>query len=349
MHTRDIVVIGTSAGGVETLKRLAATLPVDFPAAIFVVLHVPAHSPGYLPAILQKSGPLPASFPEDGMAFRPGQIYVAPPDHHLLLAPGRVRVVRGPKENRHRPAIDPLFRSAAWAYGPRVVGVILSGTLDDGAAGLWAVKSCGGVAVVQDPDDALYPEMPASALAVVDVDHTVPLLRLAPLLGELARHPTGSGRRDEPDPQDEPNPQDEPRRQDDPQTERLKWETEFALMERDIDDMKSLGEPSAFSCPSCHGPLWELHDGALERYRCHVGHGFSPGSLLAEQAKDVEQALYSALRALEENGAIARRIAARYGDQLPAQWSQHQQKAQEMDESAAVIRRLLAGRPVTPA
>src|SRR3954470_2925577 len=186
MPSHDIIVIGASAGGVETLKALVRGLPAELPAAVFVVLHVAPGGPGYLPQILAKAGPLPASFPEDGEAIANGRIYVAPPDHHLLLEPGRVRVVRGPKENRHRPAADPLFRSAAWAYGPRVIGVVLSGTLDDGAAGLWAIKSCGGVAIVQDPEDALFDEMPASALASVDADHVAPLEELPLILAELA-------------------------------------------------------------------------------------------------------------------------------------------------------------------
>src|SRR4051812_33241997 len=189
MQSHDIIVIGASAGGVETLKQLVAGLPAELPAAVFVVLHVTPNGPGYLPRILEKAGPLPVCSPKDGDGIANGRIYVAPPDHHMLVEPGRLRVVRGPKENRHRPAVDPLFRSAAWAYGPRVIGVVLSGTLDDGAAGLWAIKSCGGVAVVQDPEDALFGEMPASALACVDADHVAPLEEIPLLLAELVRSP----------------------------------------------------------------------------------------------------------------------------------------------------------------
>jgi two-component system chemotaxis response regulator CheB len=328
MPSHDIIVIGASAGGVETLKALVRGLPADLPAAVFVVVHVAPRGPGYLSGILAKAGPLPASFPEDGEAIANGHIYVAPPDRHLLLEPGRVRVVRGPKENRHRPAVDPLFRSAAWAYGPRVIGVVLSGTLDDGTAGLWAVKSCGGVAVVQDPEDALYDEMPASALASVDADHVAPLEELPLILAELARTPATGAR-------------------DAAVAEKLKIESEAAMMKRDIKDMSKLGEPSAFTCPACKGALWELEGGVL-RYRCHVGHAYSAESLLASQADAVEEALFSAIRAMEEKAAISRRIAERLG-RAPAHAAAHETAAREMDGYANVLRRVLGGssEPVT--
>src|SRR5579864_7798260 len=186
MPGHDIIVIGASAGGVEALVKLVGQLPGDLPAAVFVVLHIPAESPSLLPGILERSGPLPASQPGDNEAIRSGHIYVASPDYHLLIEQGRVRQMRGPKENRHRPAIDPLFRSAALTYGPRVVGVILTGALDDGTAGLLAVKRRGGVAIVQDPDEALYPSMPLSALENVEVDYTLPLASIGPQLEQLA-------------------------------------------------------------------------------------------------------------------------------------------------------------------
>ena len=186
MSKHDIIVVGTSAGGVEALVRLVHDLPADLPAIVFIVIHVPARGQSRLPEILSRSGPLEAIHPTDGLLVSPGHIYVAPPDHHMLVEQGHVRVVRGPKENRHRPAIDPLLRSAALVYGPQVVGVILTGALDDGTAGLLAIKQRGGVAVVQDPREALYAGMPQNALANVSVDYCVPLADMGSLLTRLA-------------------------------------------------------------------------------------------------------------------------------------------------------------------
>ena len=322
MANHDIIVIGASAGGVETLKILVAMLPRDLPAAIFVVVHTSPESPNLLPAILGRAGNLPAGSPEDGDLMERGRIYVARPDHHLLVEPNRIRVVRGPKENRHRPAVDPLFRSAAWAFGPRVIGVVLSGTLDDGTAGLWAVKTCGGIAVVQDPEDALYPGMPASAMTYVRVDHCVPLSRLGPLLVKLAH---------------------EPARDAGPTAaaDKLSLENEFAKLEGEVDAMKALGTPSAFTCPTCQGSLWESQDGNLLRYRCHVGHAFSPESLMAEQSETVENALWSSLRALEEKAAMYRRLAERMSVK-----TRFEDKARALDASAQVIKGLLASNKV---
>jgi len=185
MAGHDIIVVGASAGGVEALVEVVRRLPPGLPAAVFVVLHIPAQSPSLLPDILSRSGPLITSHPDDGEKIEHGRIYVAPPNHHLLVERGHVRVVLGPKENRHRPAVDPLFRSAALAYGPRVVGVVLTGALDDGTAGLLAVKRRGGIAVVQDPKDALYAGMPRSALENIVVDYTLPLSDIGPLLKRL--------------------------------------------------------------------------------------------------------------------------------------------------------------------
>jgi len=185
-----IVVVGASAGGVDTLMKFVRTIPPAFPAPICIVLHVPPDSPSLLAQILDREGMLPAKAAEDGEIYRPGHIYVAPPDRHLLIGrDGTLHLRRGPRENRHRPAVDPLFRSAALAYGSRAVGVILSGTLDDGTAGLLAIKQRGGIAIVQDPADALYPSMPQSALHHVDVDHSTPLSRLGVLLTHVVSQP----------------------------------------------------------------------------------------------------------------------------------------------------------------
>src|SRR5438105_14310714 len=187
MPGHDIIVVGASAGGVEALVTLTRLLPRKLPAAVVVVLHVPAQSPSLLPDILNRAGVLKAVHATDNLEIKHSRIYIAPPDHHMLVEHGKVRVVHGPKENRHRPAIDPLFRSAAWSYGPRVTGVVLSGTLDDGAAGMWAVRSCGGTTVVQDPAEALYPSMPINAMRHIKVDHCLPVREIVSLIDKLAR------------------------------------------------------------------------------------------------------------------------------------------------------------------
>ena len=323
MPGHDIITIGASAGGVEALKKLTRALPADLPAAVFVVLHVGAQSPPLLPSILEKSGVLPVFTAADNMPFKHGCIYVAPADFHMLVERKRLRVVRGPKENRHRPAVDPLFRSAAWAYGPRVVGVVLTGMLDDGTAGLWAVKSCGGVAIVQDPVDAEFPGMPNNALINVQVDHCLPLAKIAPLLDRLAREPVSTTPRAA-----VPEP--------------IKTETEFTKMAANIEDMSRLGAPSVFTCPSCHGAIWELEDGGLLRFRCHTGHAFSPESLLAEQADGLEDVLYSALRALEEKAVALRRIGERLKQNLPRIHADYQARARAVEKSADLIRKTIA-------
>lgn len=324
MPNHDIIVIGTSAGGVESLSRLVATLPADLPAALFVVMHLSPESPSQLPEILAKKTSLRVLAAVDQAPIEHGRIYVASPDRHLLVERGRMRVMRGPKENRHRPAVDPLFRSAAWSYGPQVVGVVLSGTLDDGAAGLWAIRSCGGIAIVQDPADALFPGMPASAILSMDVDHRQPLDRIGLVLTLLAHEPIAQSEFHRP--------------------EKLKIETEFAAMERDITDMSKLGRPSPFTCPACRGALWELQEGNRLRYRCHTGHAFSADSLLAEQSEAIEQALYSAMRALEEKAAAYRRMSEQLGNRYPNLDQKYQSEARELVKQANEIRRMLAPR-----
>jgi two-component system, chemotaxis family, protein-glutamate methylesterase/glutaminase len=287
---RDIVVIGASAGGVEALDNVVAGLPPELPAAIFVVLHLSPGGRSVLPAILARAGPLPASVPEDGMQLERGHIYVAPPDRHLLVVGRRIRVTGGPRENGHRPAIDPLFRSAARSYGPRVVALVLSGNLDDGAAGARLVKDQGGVVVVQDPADALYPDMPSSAVAMVDVDAVVSLREIPPLLCELLEEPVEDGAR-----------RDDAAERDDDQ--------ELAAAELALD-----GHPTELSCPECGGPLWERSEGPLVRFACRVGHVFSPESMMAQHGQGLERALWSAQRSLEERADLYRRMARRARD-----------------------------------
>jgi two-component system, chemotaxis family, protein-glutamate methylesterase/glutaminase len=319
--THDIIVIGASAGGVEATRQLVHELPADLPAAVFIVLHLGPSSPGLFPEILSRSSALRVAAARDGAPIRPGNIYVAPADHHLLLERGRVRVTHGPKENRHRPAIDPLFRSAAWHYGPRVVGVVLTGMLDDGTAGLWSVKVCGGVAIVQDPADALFPDMPANAARYVHVDYSLPLDRIAAQLAELAHRPAGA----------------KPRA-----PAAIQLETQFASQEGGIQDMGKLGQPSAFTCPTCKGALWELQHGGALRYRCHTGHAFGAESLLDAQNDDTDSALNIALRSMQERTASLRHIADRHGPAHARMRDRYLDKARELERSAETLRKLLA-------
>lgn len=327
MDGHDIVVVGASAGGVEALSALAAGLPEHFPAAVFVVLHLPQHSTSVLPQILDRAGPLPAAHARDGEPISAGRIYVAPPDRHMVLEPGCVRLVRGPRENGHRPAIDTLFRSAARAYGGRTVGVILSGTLDDGTAGLAAVKSRHGLGVVQDPASAIYAGMPQSAIENVAVDYVARLAEIPALLQRLVQQP--------PPPQSAPMPRGPER-----ETETADMDAEAQMNEGQI------GVPSGFTCPECHGALWQIEEGEILRFRCRVGHAFSGTSLLAAEAEALDAALWIALRALEETAALRHKLSARMrnrGRLTTAQRFERQARAAE--ESARVIHKVLLHGP----
>jgi two-component system chemotaxis response regulator CheB len=272
MQVADIIVVGASAGGVEALQQLVSGLPPNLPAAVFVVLHVPTWSVSRLPGILTRSGPLPASHPEDGSPIQKSHIYVAPPNQHLLVSDGHVQLSAGPKENRHRPAVNTLFRSAALAYGPRVIGVVLTGALDDGASGLWEIKQRGGSAIVQEPSDALFPDMPRNALENVPVDYTVPLQEMATLLIAMAGQPIAS--------QDSKGAtMMEPRRTD-------------------------------LTCPECRGPITEFRNGPVSEFRCRVEHCYSPETFLAAHAETRERALWAAVVALEEGAQVARDLAS---------------------------------------
>jgi two-component system chemotaxis response regulator CheB len=286
---RDIVVVGASAGGVEALDRLVRGFPPELPAAVFVVLHLPAGGRSVLPEILARAGGLPATVPQDGERPDRGHIYVAPPDRHLLLVGRQMRLTGGPRENGHRPAIDPLFRSAARTYGRRVIAIVLSGNLDDGAAGSRLVKDRGGMVLVQDPEDALYPDMPASAAAVTDVDALLPLADMSARICAALEDPVpGYG-------------EDAMSRE-----EIEKEEDELAAAELALD-----GRPTELSCPECGGPLWERSEGPLVRFACRVGHVFSPESLIEQHGKELERALWSAQRNLEERADLYRRMARR--------------------------------------
>lgn len=325
MSGHDIIVIGASAGGIEALNRLLGTLPGSLPASLFVVLHIPAQATSSLPAILSRAGPLPAFHALDGAKIQPGQIYVAPPDHHLLIeADGTMRVSRGPKENRHRPAVDPLFRSAALAYGRRVIGVILSGSLDDGTAGLLAIKRQGGTAIVQEPKEALYPSMPLSALHNVEVDYCLPLAEIGSTLVRLANEPLS---------QEEvfPVPED--------------MEREHQLIKMNpavFHSDERTGHPSPFSCPECGGVMWEVQEGDLLRFRCRVGHALSAKTMLANQSQALEEALWTALKTLEESAELMNRLAEQ-ARQLQQSWleTRYHDRAAASLAKAETIRQVL--------
>ena len=315
---RDVVVIGASTSGVSALRELVAGLPADFPAAVAVVLHLGSRRPSQLAAILDAAGPLPATTARDGQRMNRGCIHVAPPNRHLLIADGHLHLRRGPKENMARPAIDVLFRTAAVSCASRVIGVVLTGMLDDGTAGLTAIKRCGGLAVVQDPADALFPLMPRSALAHVEVDHVRPLAALPGLLAELA----GTAAPAAPEIPDE-----------------LRAEALVAAQELHAPaGQHEFGTLSPFTCPECHGSLWAIEDGGMVRYRCHTGHAYTARTLSLAQVETLEETLYDALRAQEERAllllAMAER-ARRHGAPDAAADLEH--RAAECDEDTRLI------------
>ena len=324
MPGHDVIVIGASTGGVEALMQIVRDLPADLPAAVLVVLHIPPQGSSRLPEILSRAGTLPATHPTDHEPIRPGHIYVAPPDFHVLVEKGKVRVVRGPRENRARPAIDPLFRTAAVSYGPRVVGVILTGALDDGTSGLWAIKQRGGLAVIQDPEEALISSMPANALEYVTIDYCLPLSGIPAALARLAHEPA----------EEEgvyPVPKD--------------MDLESRLAASDQEPMESLERPgtlSAFTCPECKGPLWELHDGKLIRFRCRQGHAFTADTMLNGQTEAVEDALWTALNILQEHQQMLYKLAndahRRNFPLLATRFeTQAQERAKQMDALRLVL------------
>lgn len=301
MSHRDIVVIGASAGGLEALKGLLSAMPPDLDATLLIVLHTASHADSLLAAVLQRASSLPVVHPADGEPIKSGRVYVAPPSFHMIVEEGFVRVLQGPRENLHRPAIDPLFRSAAAAYGPRVIGVILTGMLDDGTAGLMVVRASGGAAIIQDPSTALYAPMPQSALENVPDARVAALNDLPAMLLECIRDPLPDGVLP---PADVVNGAI---------NNRAIKETRIAELNMNeiSDDESRLGHPSPYACPDCGGVLWEIEENGFLRFRCRVGHALTAKYLGAEQRHAVETALWEALRALEESASLYRRMADR--------------------------------------
>ena len=284
MAHRDIIVIGASAGGIQAVARLLQGLATDIPASVFVVVHTAPDGDGRLPFVLARGSDWKIAYAEDGDQFSPGSVYVAPADQHLLIRPGRVQVVRGPRENRFRPAVDPLFRSAAETYGSRVIGIVLSGSLNDGTHGLELIKRHGGLAIVQDPEEAMVAGMPLSAIQNVQVDHILPIAEIARQLPALV----GKSVRTRP-----------PRRKEVPDV------AEGTVS----NEIFRVGQLSELTCPECGGALRELEGGAVVRFRCHVGHGYTADSLIADQSAHLDNVFWSALRALEEHSMLRRRMA----------------------------------------
>jgi two-component system, chemotaxis family, protein-glutamate methylesterase/glutaminase len=320
---KDIIVIGTSTGGIEALRQILADLPADLPASIFIVQHSGADSPGILDLILQRASKIRVMIAADKEKIVHGRVYVAPPDRHLLIEPGKVCLSRGPKENLFRPAIDPMFRSAAQVYGPRVIGVILTGGLDDGTAGLWAVKQLGGTAIVQDPHDALVPSMPASALNFVAVDYCVPLSEIARLLLKLTDTVA-----------DEAGAYKMPKH--------LDLEVKIAKQDPAIDhDVRDLWDKSSYTCPECHGVLLQFTENGRERFRCHTGHAFSANSLLAHLTEGVEESLWTTVRTIEESVLLLRHLAKHLEKTDPSVSAEFLSKADDAKRRSDVVRKAL--------
>jgi two-component system, chemotaxis family, protein-glutamate methylesterase/glutaminase len=308
MGHRGIIVIGGSAGSLQVLRTILPALPWDFPAAVFVVLHTSEDSPGLLPEILNRGSKLPVMYAVHGADILPARVYIAPAgQRHMLLDRGRVRLEPGPRENRSRPSIDALFRSASYAYGNQVIAVVLSGNLDDGSAGVLAIKNRGGMAIAQDPDEALAPSMPASAIEATDVDFILPVEQIGPKLVELA--PIES-------------------------TERVR------VISTGDGNMSATGQ--TYACPECGGVLEEAKEGGMLRFRCRVGHMYSPESLLAEQTEAVEKALWAAIRSMEEQAEFSDRLAdTSRQKKRPRLAHRFTEKAGASRENATILRDLL--------
>jgi two-component system chemotaxis response regulator CheB len=322
MNKKNIIVIGASAGGLEVLKQLFSGLAKGLDAAIFIVWHMPTGVIGLLPRALSKHSALPVSNARDGEPIEFNKVYVAPPDRHMMIERGRVRVVRGPKENRFRPAVDPLFRSAAYAYGSRVIGIILSGALDDGSAGLWAIKQFGGTTIVQDPSESEVPGMPESALRLLKkVDYKITVREMGEVLQELVLQPASENH--------EPGEQ---------QREKTSSELKMAMMEERIGK-KPIGELTPYTCPECHGVLSAIKDGENARFRCHTGHAFSADTLLSILSESIEGSIWNAIRGIEEVIFLLYNTGDHYAaNNDPKNAGLYFKKAKEMEARATYLR-----------
>jgi two-component system chemotaxis response regulator CheB len=332
---RTVIVIGGSAGGLEALQRVLTGVDGNLHAAVFVVIHTPAGAAHVLAAILQRASKMKACYPTDGEPLVGGRIDVGVPDHHLLIERGAVRITKGPRENGFRPAVDPLFRTAAAAYDRRVIGIVLSGGQNDGTLGMAAIKRAGGITVAQSPDDALVSSMPASAIANVGVDHVLTADQIRTfLLGSLRetgkkvmarrakQHSPGASTRERPDP---------------------------AAVGAALPGAPPSEPPSMFVCPDCGGTLWEAEENGVLRYRCHVGHAYTAESLLDQQAETLEQAMWTALRSLEEGAALRARMADRARDRgMQTIADRYDEQSVDLKQRAAIVRKALVIDRETP-
>jgi two-component system chemotaxis response regulator CheB len=324
MERRNIIVIGASAGGFEAIKQVVSDLPVDLDAAVFIVWHMAADVRGILPEVLNRLGTLKAAHAIDDESIINGRIYVAPPDRHMLIDEGRIRVTRGPKENLFRPAVDPLFRSAAIAYGVHVIGLILSGALDDGTAGMWAIKQQGGLAVVQEPADAQVPSMPVNVINAVKVDYIVPVKEVGALLSLLVKEEAFSNDTPESD-----------------FTIKARMEVRIAMKDDNISrELFSKGNLTPYTCPECHGVLTALSEDQRIRFRCHTGHAFSADSLLTSITADIEEKLWTAIRNIQESTLLLNHIGDHFAEANEAKIAAvYFKKAKEAMQRAALVRK----------
>lgn len=328
MATRDIIVVGASAGGVEALQRLCGGLPADLDASVFIVQHLSPSARSMLPSLLDRVAALPVMTPEDGEPIERGRIYVAAPDHHMLLRPDTILMRRGPRENRTRPALNALFRSAAIHYGGRVVGAVLTGLLDDGTDGLIAIKAAGGCSIAQDPKDAEWPSMPRNAIKRDHVDHVVPLAELPQLLARLSREPALPSI---------------------PLPEAYLIEDQVAAEEFAVgeSELETPGEPSHLACPDCGGVLNAIVSDDEVRFRCQIGHAYSPLGLEAAQSEELERALGIAVRTHRDRIRLYDQMTAgaetNGRKQASERWARSRQEAEKLigvlEEAMATLRR----------
>lgn len=327
MTGHDIIVIGASAGGLKALSAVLTELPSDLAAAVFVVQHLAADRESYLPKLLADVTDLPVSSPVDDEVFSLGHVYVAAPDHHLLLSGDHVRVMRGPQENRFRPSIDALFRSAARSHGSRVIGMVLTGYLDDGTVGLQTIKKRGGITIVQDPQEAEYPSMPRIALRYVKVDHTVPIADAGALLVRLVGDPPAA-------------------QEEFPTTPEIEIESNIAEQTMNtkefLENVEKIGERTTYTCPDCSGAIWQIGNDEPLKLRCHVGHSFTGEIFSAEQSRNIESALWTAIRIMEEKVTFSRQLAQRKRKQdRVAEAVAYEQEADVLDREVTKVRDLI--------
>jgi two-component system, chemotaxis family, protein-glutamate methylesterase/glutaminase len=329
-NTPRIIVIGTSAGGMQALTKLLAQLPEDLPASVFIVQHLsPDSSAPFLANRLNKFTSLVCKVAEHEHAFEPGTVYLSPADKHLLLSGNKMLVVRGPRENHFRPAIDVLFRSAAAYHGANTIGVVLTGFMSDGVIGMESIKRSGGQTIVQHPDDAEFPVLPENVIRQIDTDYVVPVSEMSRLLEELAQQPVQSSLTVPAD-----------IRQEALIAERIMSNT----TKTSIEELEKAGNRSAYSCPDCGGGLWELSpEGTIKRFRCHSGHAFSQDSLLLSMSESLEETLWVALRTLEERRNILVNMSQNEVTKRNYRWANMQEeRVEEMKVHIERLRELLS-------